>query len=743
MRLLLTPRPRQLPLPFILSLASLYLPRPQPYPLFAPNSSSPALFPFTSQPWGTGLPSWTLLPLADPHPLIPSCSRRPSAPSPGVLEGPFPPWMGLEVPGKGEAGPSALLTPPMSSSSRGPGAGARRRRTRCRRCRACVRTECGDCHFCRDMKKFGGPGRMKQSCLLRQCTAPVLPHTAVCLLCGEAGKEDTVEGEEEKFGLSLMECTICNEIVHPGCLKMGKAEGVINAEIPNCWECPRCTQEGRTSKDSGEGPGRRRADNGEEGASLGSGWKLTEEPPLPPPPPRRKGPLPAGPPPEDVPGPPKRKEREAGNEPPTPRKKVKGGRERHLKKKPKPPLASAEGPAVPSPSPQREKLERFKRMCQLLERVPDTSSSSSDSDSDSDSSGTSLSEDEAPGEARNGRRPARGSSGEKENRGGRRAVRPGSGGPLLSWPLGPAPPPRPPQLERHVVRPPPRSPEPDTLPLAAGSDHPLPRAAWLRVFQHLGPRELCICMRVCRTWSRWCYDKRLWPRMDLSRRKSLTPPMLSGVVRRQPRALDLSWTGVSKKQLMWLLNRLQGLQELVLSGCSWLSVSALGSAPLPALRLLDLRWIEDVKDSQLRELLLPPPDTKPGQTESRGRLQGVAELRLAGLELTDASLRLLLRHAPQLSALDLSHCAHVGDPSVHLLTAPTSPLRETLVHLNLAGCHRLTDHCLPLFRRCPRLRRLDLRSCRQLSPEACARLAAAGPPGPFRCPEEKLLLKDS
>ncbi|XP_076997299.1 F-box/LRR-repeat protein 19 isoform X2 [Tamandua tetradactyla] len=631
----------------------------------------------------------------------------------------------------------------MSSSSRGPGAGARRRRTRCRRCRACVRTECGDCHFCRDMKKFGGPGRMKQSCLLRQCTAPVLPHTAVCLLCGEAGKEDTVEGEEEKFGLSLMECTICNEIVHPGCLKMGKAEGVINAEIPNCWECPRCTQEGRTSKDSGEGPGRRRADNGEEGASLGSGWKLTEEPPLPPPPPRRKGPLPAGPPQEDVTGPPKRKEREAGNEPPTPRKKVKGGRERHLKKKPKPSLASTEGPAVPSPSPQREKLERFKRMCQLLERVPDTSSSSSDSDSDSDSSGTSLSEDEAPGEARNGRRPARGSSGEKENRGGRRAVRPGSGGPLLSWPLGPAPPPRPPQLERHVVRPPPRSPEPDTLPLAAGSDHPLPRAAWLRVFQHLGPRELCVCMRVCRTWSRWCYDKRLWPRMDLSRRKSLTPPMLSGVVRRQPRALDLSWTGVSKKQLMWLLNRLQGLQELVLSGCSWLSVSALGSAPLPALRLLDLRWIEDVKDSQLRELLLPPSDTKPGQTESRGRLQGVAELRLAGLELTDASLRLLLRHAPQLSALDLSHCAHVGDPSVHLLTAPTSPLRETLVHLNLAGCHRLTDHCLPLFRRCPRLRRLDLRSCRQLSPEACARLAAAGPPGPFRCPEEKLLLKDS
>lgn len=69
-----------------------------------------------------------------------------------------------------------------------------------------------------------------------------------------------------------------------------------------------------------------------------------------------------------------------------------------------------------------------------------------------------------------------------------------------------------------------------------------------------------------------------------------------------------------------------GLQELVLSGCSWLSVSALGSAPLPALRLLDLRWIEDVKDSQLRELLLPPPDTKPGLTSTCSFVDGLGKV---------------------------------------------------------------------------------------------------------------------
>uniref|UniRef100_A0A8C7PAP0 F-box domain-containing protein n=1 Tax=Oncorhynchus mykiss TaxID=8022 RepID=A0A8C7PAP0_ONCMY len=64
-------------------------------------------------------------------------------------------------------------------------------------------------------------------------------------------------------------------------------------------------------------------------------------------------------------------------------------------------------------------------------------------------------------------------------------------------------PPRPVQMERHLVRPPPACPEPHCLPLDSGSSHVMPRDVWLRVFQHLIQRELCVCMRVCRTWSRW------------------------------------------------------------------------------------------------------------------------------------------------------------------------------------------------------------------------------------------------
>lgn len=763
---------------------------------------------------------------------------------------------------------------------------------------------------------------MKQSCLLRQCTAPVLPHTAVCLACGEAGKEDTVDDPEDKFSLCLMECTICNEIIHPSCLKMGKAEGIINDEIPNCWECPKCHKEGKTSKDQTDGSGKRRLDNGEVGR-----WKITDEPP-----PKKKAP-PVG---EEAPrgggdraeggrssegragegrptdgraegrsneGHKRKKEKEAATD--SGKKKIKGNHEKRLKKKPKEESGPGSGSQGSSQSGsgggssgggasgssnqdqrshQREKLERFKRMC-LLERRPSTSSSSSSSESDSSDSdsdatnqraatppeafspahrerarserekerererekerekererrlaelGFSASEEsddnanereeerEEPkrkgeglqlkrktmetdedetddrrdrksslpsplssnqmsasgphdvfsskrsngADSRNGRRTAAG--GEKENAtanhrlstasgGGAKAsarsrtklrLKPSSGPRLgsapslqpssngsaggvsngsaggVSLPLPrcrpPAPPPRPPRpLERHLVKPPPLCPEPALLPLTSGHAHILHRDTWVRVFAHLSHRELCVCMRVCRTWSRWCCDKRLWAHIDLSRQRSISAPMLSGIIRRQPVSLNLGSTNISKKQLMWLLNRLQGLEQLFLSGCLWSSVSALCQTSCPCLKLLDLSRVEDLKDSHLKELLAPPPDARTAHGDSRGgRFQSVTELRLAGLELTDAACRLLLRYTPHLQRLDLSYCPLLSDQSIVTLTSGLSPQRERLTHLSLAGCVRLSDQSVPLLRRCPALQSVDLRCCPQLSSDS-------------------------
>ncbi|KAH0509795.1 Lysine-specific demethylase 2B [Microtus ochrogaster] len=126
-------------------------------------------------------------------------------------------------------------------------------------------------------------------------------------------------------------------------------------------------------------------------------------------------------------------------------------------------------------------------------------------------------------------------------------------------------------MERLVIRPPPISPPPDSLLLDDGAAHVMHREVWMAVFSYLS-QDLCVCMRVCRTWNRWCCDKRWWTRIDLNHCKSVTPLMLSGIIRRQPVSLDLSWTNISKKQLSWLINRLPGAVS------SWIADSALCSS---------------------------------------------------------------------------------------------------------------------------------------------------------------------
>ncbi|XP_072222439.1 uncharacterized protein [Leuresthes tenuis] len=44
-----------------------------------------------------------------------------------------------------------------------------RRRKACGECAACLRNHCGACQFCRDMRRFGGPSKLKQKCVQRRC----------------------------------------------------------------------------------------------------------------------------------------------------------------------------------------------------------------------------------------------------------------------------------------------------------------------------------------------------------------------------------------------------------------------------------------------------------------------------------------------------------------------------------------------------------------------------------------------
>nr|XP_033947761.1 lysine (K)-specific demethylase 2Ba isoform X2 [Pseudochaenichthys georgianus] len=753
---------------------------------------------------------------------------------------------------KPKVGTSAAIKLPSNRSS----SGARRRRTRCRKCEACVRTECGECHFCKDMKKFGGPGRMKQSCIMRQCIAPVLPHTAVCVVCKEAGKEDTLEEEEEKFNFMLMECSICNEIVHPNCLKVNDASGVVNDELPNCWECPKCNHAGKSGKalKQKRGPGFKYASN-LPGSLLREQKSLKEEGDASTAVKRR---------PDREETPRYRPEETLHRQPPLlspsnlprPRPEDKLRKKRKLfdddeeedlgmrkKEKSDDPYYSKllhhikteeededpyeeedEEGRVPHfrggverrgrfGDPEDEADERDSRSSLLNPSVKTPFGDSDQSLCSSPQAGPSSeggSETQEKGPRRKARRkrrlPNRELSRElskalnqeiqktedclanenrqplkvepqTENEEPQRLFRNELGDqrphlknkemngtpwelrhfyPSQITPLGfnrstptnrPVPPHSPPkcvQMERHVIRPPPISPPPDRLPLKDGKSHVIQREVWMKIFGYLTHQELCVCMRVCKTWNRWCCDKRLWTMIDLNRCTSITPLMLSGIIRRQPGSLDLSWTNISKKQLGWLINRLPGLRVLKLSGCSWAAVSALCTSSCPLLRTLDVQWVEGLKDAQMRDLLSPPTDNRPGQLDNRCKLRNVEDLRLAGLDITDTSLRLISRQMPSLSMLDLSYCNHINDQSVNLLTAAGTTTRDSLTDINLSVCNRVTDHSLNFFKRCGSICQIDLRFCKQVTRTACERfIAEMSVSVPFRLKEDKLLQKAS
>ncbi|XP_075754735.1 lysine-specific demethylase 2B isoform X6 [Pelodiscus sinensis] len=694
-------------------------------------------------------------------------------------------------------------------------AGARRRRTRCRKCEACLRTECGECHFCKDMKKFGGPGRMKQSCIMRQCIAPVLPHTAVCLVCGEAGKEDTVEEEEGKFNLMLMECSICNEIIHPGCLKVKESDGVVNDELPNCWECPKCNHAGKTGKayKQKRGPGFKYASNlpgsllkeqkmnrdNKEVTDAAKRKGECEETP------RRKSDEPSKKPPVDsilrrksdevhI----RRKRKFEKPQEPAMRKRLKLGKEeklfrkkrrtwkatddrtgmakplRRFKQEPEedlpeaPPKAKESdqsrsssptaGPSTESAEPRDKKKIKMRRKRRLpnkelskelskeLNQEIQKTENSLANENHQPIKSEPESENEEPKRAlSNSERLHRFSKGLNGTpRELRHQLLPSlrSTPRVITRPPPSLSPPKCIQMERHVIRPPPISPPPDSLPLDDGAAHVMQREVWMAVFSYLSHSDLCICMRVCKTWNRWCCDKRLWTNIDLNHCKSITPLMLSGIIRRQPVTLDLSWTNISKKQLSWLINRLPGLRDLLLSGCSWIAVSALCSSSCPLLRTLDVQWVEGLKDAQMRDLLSPPTDNRPGQIDNRSKLRNIVELRLAGLDITDVSLRLIIRHMPLLSRLNLSFCNHVSDQSINLLTAVGTTTRDSLTEINLSDCNKVTDQCLSYFKRCGNICQIDLRYCKQVTKEGCEQfIAEMSVSVQFGQVEEKLLQK--
>uniref|UniRef100_A0A8C1MWP5 Lysine (K)-specific demethylase 2Aa n=1 Tax=Cyprinus carpio TaxID=7962 RepID=A0A8C1MWP5_CYPCA len=660
----------------------------------------------------------------------------------------------------------------------------RRRRVRCKRCEACLRTECGDCNFCRDMKKFGGPGKLKQTCVLRQCLAPGLPLSAVCEICGE-GNQDTDE--------ELMECSNCAQITHPSCLKTS-GEGVVNKDLPSCWECPKCVvgkdtdsevkhiltstkihshshsfkrvspplkrksssldprvakiyrrhgmehdddsgsdddsgkmssvRGGVSSSRRGYGAGRRGVWRGSSHrGSRGGGSLATGSLKM------RRGLGARG---------------ERGG-----RVRLRGGS--HMRRRreddemedlddggeededdedgenqsdsdPDPPvllvsdlnddLLNDSYLTVTLQRPPKAKRDRGsivpKLEAAMSPRTPSgpgfiqrkTLPRTRLRNTTSTPAGNGLSQSKSGHTAsRHTRRSSNQDSRERDT------ASPSS----MSSRSSVSPPPPPPAIT--TSSPPSLLSHPSFRDV--GNERGCEKDIWMSVFRYLGRTDMAVCMRVCKAWYKWCCDKRLWTHIDLSRCRALSPQALSAIIKRQPVTVDLSWTPVSKKQIAWLIHHLPSLKDLTMSGCSSLCVSALSTQSCPGLRTLDLSWAVGVKDSQIKDLIVQPG------SESRSRLRGLLTLRLAGLDVNDSTLKMIVRHMPSLRGLDLSHCQGLTDQSINLLTATGCNTRNTLRQLNLSGCNKLTDACLSYMKRLSALALLDLRGCRNMTRRGC------------------------
>lgn len=262
---------------------------------------------------------------------------------------------------------------------------------------------------------------------------------------------------------------------------------------------------------------------------------------------------------------------------------------------------------------------------------------------------------------------------------------------------------------KYVVRPAPIPPPPKFVATTDGGHHPIDKYLWLHVFSFLHVPDLSSCLGVCKTWYRWSLDASLWPSIDLHD-TPLTQHHLVGIVRRQPKRLDLSSTNISHQQLGWLAARLPHLKQLSLAHCAWPAISVLCSSVCPLLFELDLSWVSSVRTACVRDLLAPPVDHRPGVDDSVSRLHRCHRLVLTGADVTDATLDYIARWLPQLQHLVLSYCVRLTDAGVLFLAACPS-----LQHLDLSACRGLTQVVLPHVCQIPCIETVRLNDCPQLN----------------------------
>ncbi|XP_064296636.1 CXXC-type zinc finger protein 1-like isoform X1 [Phalacrocorax carbo] len=101
---------------------------------------------------------------------------------------------------------------PEPPTEQGRAAKIKRSARMCGECEACRRPEdCGQCDFCRDMKKFGGPNKIRQKCRLRQCQLRARESYKYFPTSLARGREGELELLKEQLGAAAPPETLSDE----------------------------------------------------------------------------------------------------------------------------------------------------------------------------------------------------------------------------------------------------------------------------------------------------------------------------------------------------------------------------------------------------------------------------------------------------------------------------------------------------------------------------------------------------
>ena len=270
---------------------------------------------------------------------------------------------------------------------------------------------------------------------------------------------------------------------------------------------------------------------------------------------------------------------------------------------------------------------------------------------------------------------------------------------------------------KFVVRPVAPPPPPDCVELEGGDIHPLKRKLWTRIFGYLPYPDLARCLSVSRAFNRWGMNHQLWSLIDLSR-KRIVQAHLIGIVKRQPKSLNLNAVVMTQNQLSWLLARLPQLKNLSLASCSWATVSALCFSLCPLLHSVNLSWSLGLNEQCFKDLISPPSDLRPGMREI-SRLHLLQSLSVSGTDIEDSSLGHIAQYLNSLQRLDISFCQRITDRGIQLLVdSNDGAVCNTLCTLDVSGLRELTESSLESLAKCTMLYSVKIVKCPKITVES-------------------------